>query len=315
MTIIEAHQAYCETQLAIRNLSPRTIAASRAIFRLLMRHKPDLTDVSDVTPAVAFAFMYEGRQTYKWNSQTALTYHVKMHVFFEWARANGLVTENPFAKLEKPRLSRRLPRRLTTGQALTILDASAMISDTTPYLRARNQAIIALFIFSGLRRSELRHLAYEDVDIDHHTIFVRRGKGDKDRIVPISERLATYLVRYRDERRRRGKTCSEFFASEKQNKRLADETLRRLVIRLVRYTGISFSMHTLRHTFATLMIEGGCNIYSLATMMGHSNINTTTLYLSASAKYLQREIAHHPLNAPNGDYGAVQLAYLDESHS
>lgn len=164
------------------------------------------------------------------------------------------------------------------------------------YLRYRNHAIFATFIFAGLRKTELLNLKYADVDIANLTIFINQGKGAKDRIIPMSYTLAESLKRYLEERKRLSKTCDQFFASLNRNSGFTDIGLKRLVIKMRTASGLTFTIHKLRHTFATLMLEGGCDIYSLSRMMGHSDIKTTTIYLSASAEHLRSQVGKHPLN-------------------
>jgi site-specific recombinase XerD len=162
-------------------------------------------------------------------------------------------------------------------------------------LRYRNHAIIATFLFAGLRKSELLHLSFTDTDLAGLSIFVRRGKGRKDRIVPVSGSLAEILAPYVQERRRQQKTCPEFFARREVNAGLTDEVLRGLMEILQKSSGLPFTVHQLRHTFATLMLEGGCDIYSLSRMMGYEDIKTTTIYLAASAEHLRAQMTKHPL--------------------
>lgn len=76
---------------------------------------------------------------------------------------------------------------------------------------------------------------------------------------------------------------------------MGQTTVRKLIVKLKEASGVEFHAHLLRHTFATLMVEGGCDIYSLSKMMGHSQINTTTIYLSASVVHLQKQMHKHPL--------------------
>src|SRR5581483_11562878 len=143
---------------------------------------------------------------------------------------------------------------------------------------------------------ELLNLQLADVDIANLSIFVRRGKGAKDRIVPICLSLAEILQKYAQERGKMRRTCPEFFASSNHNMGLTTEGLRRLIGQIREASGIRFSAHRLRHTFASLMLEGGCDIYSLSRMLGHSDISTTTIYLAASAEHLRSQMTKHPLN-------------------
>jgi site-specific recombinase XerD len=153
-----------------------------------------------------------------------------------------------------------------------------------------------MFVFAGLRKKELLHLMMTDVDIENLSIFVRQGKGNKDRVIPMSFTLAQSLSQYLEERKRLNKTCPEFFASLNRNLGFTDTGLRHIARKMAKASKINFTIHKLRHTFATLMLEGGCDIYSLSRMMGHSDIKTTTIYLCASAEHLRSQMVKHPLN-------------------
>ena len=156
--------------------------------------------------------------------------------------------------------------------------------------------MFSMFLFAGLRKHELLHLKFTDVDIQNLTLFIHQGKGNKDRVVPISFTLAQTLKRYVEERKRLNKTCPEFFVSLNRNLGFTNHGLKRLVVQMREASNIKFTIHKLRHTFATLMLEGGCDIYSLSKMMGHSDIKTTTIYLAASAEHLRSQMTKHPLN-------------------
>jgi site-specific recombinase XerD len=204
--------------------------------------------------------------------------------------------KNPITDIEKPKMEKRLPIKLNKQVSMRLLE----VIDNYPYghkfLRYRNHAIFSTFIFTGLRKQELLNLKFTDIDIDNLTIFVKQGKGNKDRIVPISHTLAQSLKKYSEERKRLNKTNPEFFSSIRGNVGFTENGLKKLVDQVRQSSGVTFSIHKLRHTFATLMLEGGCDIYSLSKMMGHSDIKTTTIYLSASAEHLRSQMVKHPLN-------------------
>jgi site-specific recombinase XerD len=153
-----------------------------------------------------------------------------------------------------------------------------------------------MFIFTGIRKKELLKLRYADVDLQNLSLFINQGKGSKDRVIPICSTLAETLDKYIIERKKLNKTCPEFFTSLRRNAGFTDSALKRLTVAFNRCSGIKFTIHRLRHTFATLMLEGGCDIFSLSKMMGHSDIKTTTIYLAASADHLRGQMMKHPLN-------------------
>lgn len=203
---------------------------------------------------------------------------------------------NPTDDIEMPKTEKKLPPKLTKQEATRLLEVVYNYPYPYSYLRYRNHAIFATFMYAGLRKNELLHLKMTDVDLTNLSVFIRQGKGSKDRIVPISTTLAGILRRYLEERTRLRKTCPEFFASLNRNVGFTDTGMKRLVALMRKESGIQFSVHKLRHTFATLMLEGGCDIFSLSKMLGHSDIKTTTIYLAASPEHLRSQMLKHPLN-------------------
>jgi site-specific recombinase XerD len=289
-------QRFCEEARHFRGYTEHTIRRYRTTVELFSK-QAGVTDIVSVTPEAVRDWFFCGRSKRSWSVQTFRTYHKSLKVFFRWCRKQTWLATDPLADLAVPRAERSLPPRLTREEALRLLEITQNYPWANAFLRHRNQGIIATFLFAGLRKSELLHLSFTDTDLTGLSIFVRRGKGRKDRIVPVSETLAEILRPYIQERRRWQKTCPEFFARHDVNAGLSDEVLRGLIEILRKSSGFSFTVHQLRHTFATLMLEGGCDIYSLSRMMGHDDIKTTTIYLAASADHLRAQMTKHPLGA------------------
>ena len=241
-------------------------------------------------------FFFHGRTKRNWKPASFICFRHSLLVFFRWCKNQGYLCENFAEDIEVPKLEKRLPSRLSKQDALKLLEVVYNYPYDYKFLRYRNHAIFAVFIYAGLRKSELLNLKFTDVDLDNLSIFIRQGKGNKDRIVPMNFQLAQILKRYAEERRRLNKTTPFFFASLNRNLGFTNTGLKRLVERVREAGEISFTVHKLRHTFATLMLEGGCDIYSLSRMMGHSDIKTTTVYLSASVEHLRAQITKHPLD-------------------
>jgi site-specific recombinase XerD len=288
-------QQFCQYSLSIKGYSPYTIRRYRTCLAFFCR-ATGATTLSDVTEASVRSFFYSGRIDRNWSSNTFAIYHKSLLVFFRWCVKQGYMEHNPATDIEIPKKEKKLPRKLTRQDALRLLELVYNYPYDYKFLRYRNHAIFSTFMYAGLRRQELLNLKLMDVDTDNLTIFIRQGKGGKDRILPMSTVLAQTLKRYKDERKRLHKTCPEFFCSLRGNQPFTVDGLRKLISQLRTSLKLHFSAHTLRHTFATLMLEGGCDIYSLSKMMGHSDINTTTIYLAASADHLRLQMTKHPLN-------------------
>lgn len=288
-------EKFCDYLTSMRGYSKETIRRYKTVVThyCKMMHISEIEKVNDDNVREMF---YVGRSQRHWSPNTFIVYHKTLKVFFRWCVKQGYLIKNPVDDIEKPRVEKKLPFKLTKQMALDLLEIVYNYPYNNKFLRYRNYAIFSTFIFAGLRKQELLNLKYTDVDIENLTIFVRQGKGNKDRIVPMSYTLAQTLKRYREERKKLNKTCPEFFVSSRENMGFTVNGLKKLIDQMRLASKMKFSAHKLRHTFATLMLEGGCDIYSLSKMMGHSDIKTTTIYLSASADLLRSQMVKHPLN-------------------
>ncbi len=286
---------FCDYSTFIKGYSPETIRRYRQITGFFRRWA-EIDDTDQIDDKLVRQFFLYGRSERNWSANTFINHHKTLVVFFRWCVREGYMERNFAEDIELPRLEKRIPPKLTRQQAMKILEFAYNFPYPYRFLRYRNHAIFATFLFAGLRKKELLNLKFADVDLENLSIFIRQGKGSKDRIVPICDKLAESLDRYLIERKRLNKTCPEFFTSLNRNMGFTCVGIRRLVKKLREASGIPFHIHKLRHTFATLMLEGGCDIYSLSKMMGHSDIKTTTIYLAASAEHLRGQIMKHPLN-------------------
>lgn len=288
-------QKFYDYSKYMRGYSPATIKRYRHVIQFYVKYA-GITAIGEVTPQNVRDLFFHGRAQRNWSAHTSMAFYKSLIVFFRWCIQEGHLQENPVADIEIPKPEKKLPPKLTRQDTLRLLEVVYNYPYPYKFLRYRNHAIFSTFVFAGLRKKELLNLQYADVDLENLTIFVRQGKGSKDRIIPMSYTLAQTLKRYLDERKRLNKTCPEFFTSLNRNNGVSETAIKRLAELMRHVSGISFTLHKLRHTFATLMLEGGCDIYSLSRMMGHSDIKTTTIYLAASAEHLRGQMMKHPLN-------------------
>ncbi|OGJ54797.1 hypothetical protein A2880_03425 [Candidatus Peribacteria bacterium RIFCSPHIGHO2_01_FULL_49_38] len=285
----------------MRGYAKETIRRYRQVINFYSKTM-GVTRIEEITEENVRQLFFYGRTERKWKANTFIVFHKSLAVFFRWCVEKGHMDKNIMDAIEIPRLEKRLPASLNKQDALKLLEIVYNYPYEHPFLRYRNHAIFSTFIFAGLRKKEVTNLKYTDVDLENRSIFIRQGKGNKDRIVPICHPLAQSLSRYLEERKTLKKNTSHFFASLYQDVGYTDGGLRRVMRHMRTVSKINFTIHKLRHTFATLMMEGGCDIYSLSKMMGHSDIKTTTVYLSASADHLRSQINKHPLNGLAENY-------------
>lgn len=216
--------------------------------------------------------------------------------FFRYLMAEGLISVNPSLLLEGPQPSRRLPDVLTLDE---IDDMLATIDVSAPEGQ-RNRAIIETLYSCGLRVSELVNLEINKISIEEHYVVVH-GKGNKERLVPISEsaisEISAYLVQRDMVNVKSGEEGILFLS--RRGTRLTRVMIFYIIKRAAELAGIrkEISPHTLRHSFASHLLEGGANLRAIQQMLGHESIATTEIYIHIDRTRLRAEIlAHHPRN-------------------
>ncbi len=288
-------EEFCHRCINFKNYSKHTTARYRQVILFFIKYT-GITDINNITESAINRYFIYGRTERNWSPATFISHHQSLLVFFRWCIEKGIMEHNLAQNIELPKRKEKLPVRVSKDQAFKIMEIAYNLPYKYQFLKSRNHAIFATFIYAGLRKSELLNLNLTDVDIENLTIFVRQGKGGKDRIVPMSFDLAQSLKRYLIDRKRLQKTCPNFFTSLNRNKGFTTSGLKRLIDKIKSVSGINFSSHKLRHTFATLMLEGGCDVISLSKMLGHSKVETTKIYTFVSPELLRSQIAKHPMS-------------------
>lgn len=206
--------------------------------------------------------------------------------FYKYLRRENAISHDPAAELHGPRRTQRLPGALTRGEVSKLLAQPKGIEP----LALRDRALLELMYACGLRASEVTGMEVADLDLDERVLRAR-GKGAKERIVPIGSRaieaLHTYSARGRPALVGMQVQSSLFVNS--RGGRLTRQGLYKIVQGHARGAGLTGRMtpHTLRHTFATHLLSGGCDLRSLQEMLGHSDLATTQIYTHLSAERLK----------------------------
>lgn len=226
-----------------------------------------------------------------WSPKTYRTHLQSFVSFYNWGVKRGLVKSNPAANIEKPRLPHRVPRCLTKPQIQTIFEYAIQYQWHSSFERTRNLTILNTFLYTGMRLNELLHLRITDVNIDAQEIYIHRAKGGKNRIVPIHPQLSSVLRGFIHERNRQGKESKWFFTGLHSNKRLYEKNVLEICKKVSLKSGIKFTPHMLRHTFARFVCDADMNLYKLKEILGHSNVSTTQIYLSVSREGIKKSLS------------------------
>lgn len=222
-----------------------------------------------------------------------------VRAFYRYLVLDGYMEDDPTELLESPKIPIRFPEVLTTEE----VDRLEAAIDLGKWEGQRNRAIIEVLFSCGLRVSELINLRISCVYEDERFVRVM-GKGRKERLVPISDfALQELNAWYKDRDRMKIKPGEEDYVF--LNRRGAHLTRTMILIMIKRYAVLAgiqktISPHTLRHSFATALLEGGADLRVIQELLGHESIGTTEIYTHVDTSMLRREILeHHPRNIGN----------------
>jgi site-specific recombinase XerD len=214
-----------------------------------------------------------------------------IHTFYRWAAANGRVRSDPAALLGRPKVASRLPTVLRVPEVTALVEAPdpGTVDDLDRAIALRDRAILELLYGSGLRVGEVAGLTVDGVDLDRGRVLVL-GKGDKERELPLSDPSRGAIRAWiRDGRPRMlHEAPSAALFLNRRGAQVGARDVRRLVGRYgnAALAGRRVTPHTLRHTFATHLLEGGADIRAVQELLGHASVATTQRYTHVSRSRL-----------------------------
>ena len=312
--------------LRVQNYSERTIESREHHLREFVKwaHERSLSRPTEITKPILERYqrhLYHHRkkngQPLSFRSQHGCL--VPVRAFFKWLCRRNYLLANPAADLDLPRAEKRLPKHvLTASEAERVL----AMPDVGDPLGVRDRAMLEAIYSTGMRRMELLGLKLYDLDAERGTVFIRQGKGKKDRMVPMGERAFAWVMRYVEDVRPSLALTPDDGTVFLTNVGLAFEPNR--LTQLVRdyvnaaEIGKTGSCHLFRHTCATLMLENGADIRFIQQLLGHEKLETTQIYAQVSIRMLKEVHARtHPARLtaelPDDAGTAVAVAVADNA--
>jgi integrase/recombinase XerC len=282
-----------------RDVSPHTVRAYRrdlsSFAAYLSAQQPDATpDFSGVDRLTLRSFMAWLTKRGVGRRSIARTLSA-LRSFYRYLQREERLDANPARGVSAPKFDRHLPQYLDRAQIDLLFQAAEARAWEGSFADVRNLAILELFYSTGLRLSELRGISLPDIDLVSQQVKVR-GKGRKERIVPIGDHAIRALRNYhakRDELLRqsvgRGAIDRSALFLSRTGKRLGVRAIQQVVTRFLDQVDESadLSTHSLRHTFATHLLNAGADLRSVQELLGHASISTTQIYTHTSVERLK----------------------------
>lgn len=208
--------------------------------------------------------------------------------FFKYLKKQNIIESNPMNLIKTPKIDKKLPKFLNYDDLEKILS----IPDTTTFLGKRNALILELLYSTGVRVSELVNIKLNDIDLSEEKILIL-GKGNKERYVlfgsKAKEKMLDYLKEKTDD--------SPYLIVNRYGNKITDRGIRKILDSIILEASLSYkiSPHTLRHTFATHMLDSGADIEIVKELLGHESLSTTQIYTHVTSESLKRVYSEtHP---------------------
>ncbi len=255
--------AQLNTELKLRGFSPLTVRNYTFFVNKFIVHakkSPELLTEDDVK-------LYLARLIDEKSKSTAMLAIAALKFFF------SEVLKKPLSEIKVPKKDRRLPDVLTKDEVRALINSTET---------KKSRLMLSLLYSSGLRVSELVKLKPQDINFEENIGWARGGKGGKDRMFILSDKLSKELKNYLSKRENR-----QLFSKDKP---LTTRNVQKIIKRLREKAGIQKKVtpHTLRHSFATHLLENGTDIRKIQVLLGHSSLNTTQIYTHVSSEELKK---------------------------
>ncbi|MFZ4115017.1 MAG: site-specific tyrosine recombinase XerD [Polynucleobacter sp.] len=296
----EAIDQFCDACWLEDGLSKNSLSAYRrdlTLFANWLELDSECTkSIYQVVEADLTAYMASKRDDKASTANRRLTVFKR---FYRYALRQHLVEQDPCLKLRAAKQAQRFPKVLSEEQITTLLNTP----DTDEALGLRDRTMLELMYASGLRVSEIVSLKTVALGLNEGVVRVVNGKGGKERLVPFGAEAGEWLRRYLQEARHvllEGKTCQEVFVGRHTGSGLTRQAFWSIIKRYAQLADIKvpLSPHTLRHAFATHLLNHGADLRVVQLLLGHADISTTQIYTHVARERLKSIHAqHHPRGA------------------
>lgn len=272
--------------------SKNTLAAYRSDLKIFNKWLAGKSFISVNSKHIQDYF--SDRQKNNIGSSTQARILTCLHSFYEYLLANQLIKKDPTEQLSQPKLEKKLPVFLNIQEVEKLLEAPSSSS----LFGQRDRAMLELLYSCGLRVSELINLSYHNINLKEEFIRIH-GKGNKERVLPMGEVAIDYLMKYETNARPmllKNSQSDSYFLSNRGSA-MSRQNFFYIIKAYANQAGIDkpLSPHSLRHAFATHLVQKGADLRSVQLMLGHSDISSTQLYTHIQNAQLKAQHAkHHP---------------------
>jgi integrase/recombinase XerD len=293
MNLDQALKLYLNHLSVERNLAQNTLDSYKRDLNLYIDSCKFVDEISDISEIIVQNFINEYRRDRAESSVSRMVASIRG--FHRFLILENATSTNPAQYISTGSKSLRLPKTLSVDKIIEVIESIPSIDANT----SRNKLIFEFLYGTGARISELVNTDLDDIDIDNNIVKIRFGKGSKQRIIPLGKQLKiainNYLTRERNALVSPKKSCNSLLLNSR-GARLSRQSIWEVINKIALQNNLAeLTPHTLRHAFATHLLEGGADVRVVQELLGHSSVNTTQIYTHITVERLREVFAEtHP---------------------
>jgi integrase/recombinase XerD len=293
MNLDQALKLYLNHLSVERNLAQNTLESYKRDLSLYTNSCKNVGDITDISENIVQNFVNKYRTDRAESSVSRMIASIRgFHRFLVLENATSI---NPAQYISTGSKSLRLPKTLSVEKVIEVIESISSTDANT----SRNKLIFEFLYGTGARISELVNTDLDDIDIESNIVKIRFGKGSKQRIIPLGKQLKiainNYLTRERNALVSSKKSCNSLLLNSR-GARLSRQSIWEVINKIALQNNLAeLTPHTLRHAFATHLLEGGADVRVVQELLGHSSVNTTQIYTHITVERLREVFAEtHP---------------------
>jgi len=210
--------------------------------------------------------------------------------FFNYLEEEEIILKNPARKIKVPKKIYRIPSVMSKYEVDLIIKSVDFAPLRCRKNNVRDKLVLSLLYYTGIRKSELLNLNWTDINLSKSTIIIRRGKGGKDRLIPLHKEVTRLLDLYLDKRL---PLKTEALIIGEQGRRLCNSSFVYLLKMYLILSGLKkkgYSAHSFRHSFATHLVEAGVDLFKVQKLLGHASLDTTKIYINFNSSQMAKAV-------------------------
>jgi site-specific recombinase XerD len=250
----------------------------------------DILDINLISTSTVRQYFYYAKEN-RGLCQSSLSKIIStIKSFFNYLEEEEIIIKNPTRKIRVPKKIYRIPSVMSKYEVDLIIRSVDFAPLRCRKNNIRDKLVLSLLYYTGIRKSELLNLNWNDINLSKNTLIVRNGKGGKDRLIPLHKKVTELLDSYLDERL---PLKNDALIIGEQGRRLCNGSFEYLLKMYLTLSGLKkkgYSAHTFRHTFATHLIEAGVDIFKVQKLLGHSSLDTTKIYINFNSSQMAKAV-------------------------